>query len=389
MCSTECHSTALIDRVKVEMFVVVQLSAGSFAGLVTVGLYLHDCSLADLGADLIAPFNSTLRYLWLNGNELERLDARLADSFASLLHLRLGSNPLRCDCGSAWLRSFFDEHADAFRGALPPSCNRPTRLRGRRLGDVDPADLRCRPPSFAALEVRFDSPGSRRRLRCAAVGDPTPTLYWIQPSGKTTRYERPTRNGDEVDQVEAVLELTADNDVDDGEKDRSLSGLYTCVANNDVGNVTMTVVVPAQRRPPPVLRRDSLHAAAPETPRRGGSGGGSDGGRRRLDAITTATASTLPSSTPAILQSILLGDSLLQLQRLSASSAPSPPPYSLIGGGGRRNRSSSAADLAQRDEQVLVASSRARSVKEFTWPPFIAAFVLLTLRFSTLHAPRA
>jgi len=333
------------------------LSAGSFAGLSTVGLYLHDCSLTRISADLLAPLNSTLRYLWLNGNELDRLDAQLDDFFAPLHHLRLGSNPLRCDCRAAWLRSFFDDHVDVFRGALPPSCYRPVRLRGRQLGKVDPADLRCRPPSFTALEVHFDAPVppggrvTRRRLICAAVGDPTPTLYWIQPSGKTTRYERPTRNGDDAEQVEAVLELTSGSDNDD-EKDTSISGLYTCIANNDVGNVSMTVVVPAQRRPSSLLRRNSFHAAAATRL-------DTDGRRQLGAAVTTTTTTTLPASTPAIMQSILLGDSLLQLQRLAASNAPSPPPYSLIGNG-LQNRSS--ADRTQHDQQVPVVSSRARSV---------------------------
>jgi len=334
----------------------VQLSAESFAGLVTVGLYLHDCSLTHISADLLAPLNSTLRYLWLNGNELDHFDVQLADSFARLHHLRLGSNPLRCDCGAAWLRLFYERHVDAFRGALPPSCFQPARLRGRQLADVDPAHLRCRPPSFTTLEVRFDVAAaptdghvSRRRLLCAAVGDPTPTLYWIQPDGRTTRYERPTRGGgDAVEQVEAVLELTSAGDSDDDDKSK-ISGLYTCIANNNVGNVTMTVVVPTQPSLPPVVRPDSLDATE----------------ARRLGTTTTTTTSIIPVSTPAILQSILLGDSLLQLQRLAASSAASrPPPYSLLGGPRQRNYST-AADVAQPSDQqhhVPVASSRARSV---------------------------
>lgn len=318
------------------------MTAGSFSGLVTVGLYLHDCSLTDISADLLAPLNSTLRYLWLNGNELHHFDVQLADFFAPLHHLRLGSNPLRCDCGVAWLRSFFDSHVDVFRGALPPSCFRPARLRGRHLGDVDPSNLRCRPPSFTALEVRFDVPAasdglvSRRRLLCAAVGDPTPTLYWIQPNGRTTRYERPTPDGDDVEQVEAVLEMTSGSDND--EEITSISGLYTCIANNNVGNVTMTVVVPNQRRPPPVLRRNDLATPLGDT---------------------ATTTTSFQVTTAAIVQSIMLGDSLLQIQRLAASNAPSPPPYSLIEG---RQHNHSTADLAQFDQQVPLASSRARSV---------------------------
>ena len=30
--------------------------------------------------DVLAPLNSTLRYLWLNGNQLERLDKKMAST---------------------------------------------------------------------------------------------------------------------------------------------------------------------------------------------------------------------------------------------------------------------------------------------------------------------
>jgi len=307
------------------MLHVIQLSAGSFAGLLTVGLYLHDCSLTDITVDLLAPLNASLRYLWLNGNDLTSLDASLSQYFAPLHHLRLGFNPLRCDCAAAWLRSFFERHVNKFRGALPPSCFRPVRLRGRQLSDVNPADLRCRPPSFSALEVRFAASPGLRSLLCAAVGDPTPTVYWIQPSGKTMRYERPTLDSGGVEQVEGVLELT----ISDKEEGTSNSGLYTCVADNSVGNVTLTVVLPTQQPTEFYVQPDTT-------------------------ATTTATAVTLPVFTPAIIQSILLGDSLMQLQRLGAS----PPPYSLIAGG--RLNDSWSVDVNQ---QVPVASrGLARSV---------------------------
>jgi len=151
-----------------------------------------------------------------------------------------------------------------------------------------------------------------------------------------------------VEQVEAVLELSDSSSSDDEDEDTSaISGLYTCIANNNVGNVTMTVVVPSQPSPPPFLRNpDSLQATD----------------ARRLSSTATTRKIFAASTTPAILQSILLGDSLLQLQRLAASNAPaSPPPYSLLAGTRLRNHST-AADLAQtpHQHQVPVASSRAR-----------------------------
>ena len=43
-----------------------------------LGLYLHDCGLTTISVDALAPLNSTLRYLWLNGNQLESLDKKMA-----------------------------------------------------------------------------------------------------------------------------------------------------------------------------------------------------------------------------------------------------------------------------------------------------------------------
>lgn len=121
----------------------VRILADSFAGLATTGLYLHDCSLRNISPESVVRLNFTLRYLWLNGNELERLDPRLKQLFDVLLHLRLGTNPLRCNCWAVWLKLFFDESRDIFKGALPPTCLRPSSLKGRHFTNITVHDLRC------------------------------------------------------------------------------------------------------------------------------------------------------------------------------------------------------------------------------------------------------
>ena len=131
--------------------------------------------------------NATLRYLWLNGKELTGVDRRLEPLlFHTLLHLRLDSNPLRCNCELVWLKKFYDRTVDVFRGAVPPACHSPARLKGRRFDEVSLFDFRCHPPSFKDVEVSFAATAAR--LRCTATGDPAPIIYWIQPSGKTTMY---------------------------------------------------------------------------------------------------------------------------------------------------------------------------------------------------------
>ena len=121
----------------------VRISAESFAGLATTGLYLHDCSLRHIGPESVIRLNFTLRYLWLNGNQLERLEPRLKQLFDVLVHLRLGTNPLRCNCWAMWLKQFYDESRQVFKGALPPTCLRPASLKGRRFDNITVNDLRC------------------------------------------------------------------------------------------------------------------------------------------------------------------------------------------------------------------------------------------------------
>lgn len=258
------------------------------------GLYLHDCQLDELPPATIDPLNGTLVNLWLNGNRLTGVDRRLAGLFAGLTHLRLGSNPLRCNCDTLWLKELYDRRGGAtFRGAEQPTCAGPSTVRGRHFGQLSVADFRCRAPAFGNVDASFypdlyhqgDSGVTRGHLRCTATGEPTPTLYWIRPSGKTIRFDAaetmdtaaalgvdspsdavaPQRlhlgpgnrqprhgssssntnnNGDEG-RNEAVLELIAENDDGEdagvGRHSRMETGMYICIAANEVGNVTLTV----------------------------------------------------------------------------------------------------------------------------------------------------
>ena len=102
---------------------------------------------------------------------------------------------------------------------------------------------------FSEVEATFDVDSSSGRLTCVASGEPAPVLYWIQPSGKATRYSAPpsldTQDGNQLGLNEAVLELEVD-----GNSDRSESGMYICVADNDAGNSTLTVSLPSPHSSP-------------------------------------------------------------------------------------------------------------------------------------------
>ncbi len=210
----------------------LQLGPESFEGLVTNGLYLHDCSLTELQPEVLAPLNSTLGYLWLNGNTLETLNRRFLPIFNTLSHLRLGSNPLHCNCEVVWLKEFYDKNSGVFEGAVVPSCLTPQRLKGKFFSELSLFDLRCQAPVFNNIDALFDV--SHGRLRCTATGDPAPTLYWIQPRGRTTKYLAPEQEDARRNTGELDLSLADVND---------LSGMYICVAKNEAGNVTLTINV--------------------------------------------------------------------------------------------------------------------------------------------------
>ena len=212
----------------------IRLYAHSFQGLVTTGLYIHECALTRLSVKVLAPLNSTLRSLWLDSNELERLDKKFLPVFASLTHLRLGSNPLHCNCEAVWLKEFYDKNGDKFKGATVPGCLTPAALKGSLFDELSLFDLRCQRPVFNNIDAQLGSDGGR--LRCSAAGDPAPTLYWVRPSGVATKYDAPL--DDTARSNEAIL--TVDTSRGRG---GDVAGMYICLAHNEAGNVTLTLNV--------------------------------------------------------------------------------------------------------------------------------------------------
>jgi len=88
-------------------------------------------------------------------------------------------------------------------------------------------------PSFKDIDVTLGS--SSARLKCSATGDPAPTIYWIEPSGRTTKYASST--DEDVRHNDGLLTTRDLN----GSHAPFLHGTYVCIASNEAGNVTLSI----------------------------------------------------------------------------------------------------------------------------------------------------
>ena len=149
----------------------------------------------------------------------------------------------------SWLKDFFESNPSKFNDVTPISCGSPSHLTTKSLNEVPRTNFDCKSPTFRNINAFFDL--DQAVLQCSASGNPVPTLFWIQPNGKTIKYdpasiEAPASDGEPHDQIEAALRLqtTKHHHRHHHRPNASLeSGMYICVANNKVGNVTLMVNV--------------------------------------------------------------------------------------------------------------------------------------------------
>ena len=233
----------------------LNIARGAFVGLTTTGLRLQACGLSRLDVDTFEPLNGSLSNLWLSENEITSIDVAFKPMFSRLALIRLSSNPLSCNCRTQWLKNLL-ELSD---GELT-FCAAPERLRGRAFSDLTSTDFSCTLPSFRNIDAVFD--GDNGTLRCSATGDPTPTLFWVQPTQRSTVYKPRGRvTAGQPYYNEATLNVSALL-TPRGE----LSGTYFCIAQNDAGKTTFTFNLTWPQRAPLIHVVPKLQAATPLPP---------------------------------------------------------------------------------------------------------------------------
>ena len=203
----------------------------AFSGLKTTGLYMQNNGLDKLSLEIIRPMNGTLKNLWLDGNKFERFNSQWLFLFKTLSHLRIGDNPIHCNCEARWLNEFYQSNTRIFEGGSPPACRSPSRLRGKKFSLLQEDDFKCQLPVFKNVDVIFEH--NVGKMTCLASGDPVPTIYWMKPDGDSEVFIPKSEHL--AKEMEGVMYVTPP---ESNSKNR-----YQCVANNPAGNVTFSINV--------------------------------------------------------------------------------------------------------------------------------------------------
>lgn len=209
----------------------LEISTRAFGGLKTTGLYIQNNGLDKLSLEVVRPLNGTLKTLWMDGNKFEKFNAQWLYLFKTLSHLRIGNNPLHCNCEAKWLFEFYTISSKIFESVEPPACRSPSKIRGKTFPELIEGDFRCQLPVFKNVDVIFEE--NVGKLTCLASGDPVPTIYWMKPGGESEVFI--PKSDDITSEMEGVMYVP---------NPRALSkNRFQCVANNPAGNVTFSINV--------------------------------------------------------------------------------------------------------------------------------------------------
>ncbi|KAH3789085.1 leucine-rich repeat and fibronectin type-III domain-containing protein 5-like [Dreissena polymorpha] len=209
----------------------VEISTRAFGGLKTTGLYMQNNAMDKLSLEVIRPMNGTLKTLWIDGNKFDKFNPQWLFLFRTLSHLRIGDNPLHCNCEARWLHEFYTASSRIFENVLPPACRSPGQLRGQTFKDLHTDDFKCQLPVFKNVDVILEK--NVGKLTCLASGDPVPTIYWMKPDGTAEVFI--PKSEDITKDMEGVMYIR--------DPRAELKNRYQCVANNPAGNVTFSINV--------------------------------------------------------------------------------------------------------------------------------------------------
>ena len=223
----------------------------------------------------------TLRQISLHNDALLAVPSSLAvddDDRRAPRWISAAGNPIHCDCNVRWLRdAILSANRTRIVDGEEVRCDSPTRLRRRRLADVEAEDAAVVDASCPSVVVPFFDAttvarlSDRVQLNCRAIGRPAPRLHWILPHRTVLNTSSVIDAGRLAVDAGGTLTVTAVRATD--------FGTYTCVALNARGYDAAATSLSAS---------DPLPCQA---------NGGEDDGRPRPRLLVKGVASTFVAVT--------------------------------------------------------------------------------------------
>ncbi|CAH1250587.1 leucine-rich repeat-containing protein 4C-like [Branchiostoma lanceolatum] len=175
----------------------------------------------------------SLYELNLSYNNLTMLPYNLFSPLPNLQKVFLHHNPWRCHCEILWLSQWLRDNIPSNRSCNPcAQCAFPDELRGTYIGDVYDSNFTCAVPIIENHSRDLNiTEGSNAELRCTSGRETA--ISWITPNGTTVTHGS----------YKVKVKVLSDGTLNISSVTVSDSGKYICVAENPVGNATISVVL--------------------------------------------------------------------------------------------------------------------------------------------------
>lgn len=218
-------------------------------------------------SSLFIPHSGTLRSLDLRANILQRfvtdINGTDMDLWKNVESVDISDNLLECSCVLKNMYKLVPNLNEILVSPAATVCASPERLKGQSIASINKTELTCIAPYIIASFPFTDKDvlgTSSLTLQCLAKGYPKPSILWITPwndwffNGSSSQLPKQGLQLTENVKIYTYREyqernvlmvssigLNADNDLVITKFRGSMSGNYTCLAFNIVGNYSVEV----------------------------------------------------------------------------------------------------------------------------------------------------